>query len=121
MPLQTPLHTGAAHNNLRISRILKHLSEMGLEHLNAGFVLHVLNEQSEYEELVTRMLLGSMDRWWANCIRNENERRSIALIVRRVRSEDGFVFTRDMYEAALRRRQSGQDLFADEQGIATND
>ncbi|KAJ3509122.1 hypothetical protein NLJ89_g5384 [Agrocybe chaxingu] len=35
----------ASHNNLRISRILKCLSEMGLERLNAGFLLHVLTEQ----------------------------------------------------------------------------
>ncbi|KAL1711012.1 opioid growth factor receptor conserved region-domain-containing protein, partial [Schizophyllum commune] len=58
-----------SHNNLRISRILKCLSELGLERLNAGFLLHVLSEQSEEDELNTPMLQSSMDRWWANCIR----------------------------------------------------
>ncbi|KAJ8080452.1 hypothetical protein PM082_017285 [Marasmius tenuissimus] len=68
----------ASHNNLRISRILKCLSELGLEHLNAGFLLHVLNEQSEYQILDTGGIRTSMDRWWANCIRNDAERRWIA-------------------------------------------
>ena len=42
----------APHNNLRISRIFKCLSELGLERLNAGFILHVLNEQSEHDRLL---------------------------------------------------------------------
>lgn len=93
---------GSTHNNLRISRILKCLSEVGLERLNAGFLLHVLNEQSENQQLLTRMLCSSMDRWWANCVRNEQERQTIAQLVRRVRQPtDGYVFTRDVYEKLL--------------------
>ncbi|TRM64057.1 opioid growth factor receptor conserved region-domain-containing protein [Schizophyllum amplum] len=93
-----------SHNNLRISRILKCLSEFGLERLNAGFLLHVLNEQSESGELNTSMLHSSMDRWWANCIRNAAEREWVGKQIRQVRSGKGS-FSRDMYEQALARRK----------------
>ncbi len=112
----------SSHNNLRISRILKCLSEMGLEHLNVGFVLHVLNEQSEHKELVTGMLKGSMDRWWANCNRNEEEREWVAELIRRIRnSRGGWVFTRDMYEKALRMRDEQGSLRFDDvdEGVNT--
>ncbi|KAI6114427.1 opioid growth factor receptor conserved region-domain-containing protein [Pisolithus sp. B1] len=86
------------HNNLRISRILKCLSELGLEHLNAG----------EHEELTTPFIRDSMDRWWANCIRNDREREWIAQVIARVRSGQ-LVFTRQMYENVLEgRRQTGE-------------
>ncbi|PPQ76388.1 hypothetical protein CVT26_015377 [Gymnopilus dilepis] len=101
----------SSHNYLRISRILKCLSEMGLERLNAGFLLHVLNEQSEHNELNTRGICNSMDTWWANCLRNEAERSFIGELIRRVRSadENGYVFTREDYEEALRTRaETGQ-------------
>ncbi|KAJ7784428.1 opioid growth factor receptor conserved region-domain-containing protein [Mycena metata] len=94
----------SSHNYLRISRILKCLSEFGFERLNAGFLLHVLNEQSEAHELNGRGLCGSMDRWWANCIRNSEEREWVGGVIRKVRSEDGYVFTREMYTAALEQR-----------------
>ncbi|EIN12649.1 hypothetical protein PUNSTDRAFT_61019 [Punctularia strigosozonata HHB-11173 SS5] len=97
------------HNNLRISRILKCLSEMDLEHLNAGFLLHVLNEQSENGELNSGSIQSSMDRWWANCLRNENERAWIKRAIQKVRTDDNFQFTREKYEAALRSRsESGE-------------
>jgi hypothetical protein len=93
---------------------LKCLSELGLEHLNVGFLLHVLNEQSESKgstgtQLNSRSIQSSMDRWWANCLRHEEDRRWIGAIIKRVRQGQGFVFTRDMYEDALeRRRRSGR-------------
>ncbi|KAI6039304.1 opioid growth factor receptor conserved region-domain-containing protein [Pisolithus marmoratus] len=96
------------HNNLRISRVLKCLSEVGLEHLNAGFVLHVLNEQSEHSELKTPFIRDSMDRWWANCIRDDREREWVARAIARVRS-GRLVFTRQMYENVLEgRMQTGK-------------
>ncbi|GLB38411.1 putative opioid growth factor receptor (OGFr) conserved region [Lyophyllum shimeji] len=92
----------SSHNNLRISRILKCLSEFGLEHLNVGFLLHVLCEQSESDNLNTPGIRSSMDRWWTNCIRNDEERRRVADLIRKVRAgTDGYVFTRDMYNAAI--------------------
>ena len=103
---------GRSHNWLRISRILKCLSELGLERLNAGFLLHVLNEQSESSELKSRALQDSMDRWWANCLRDEGEREWIGAEIRKVRAAEGatskseaFVFTREAYEGALERRK----------------
>lgn len=92
---------GKSHNNLRITRILKCLSELGLEHLNAGFLLHVLNEQSENNSASLRL---SMDRWWASCIRDEHERGWVSKAITKVRS--GGPFTREMYETAMRIRQS---------------
>jgi hypothetical protein len=81
---------------------MKCLSELGLERLNVGFLLHILNEQSENEELNTRSIHVSMDRWWANCIRNEEERGRIGNLIQRVRTaEDDYVFTRQDYKNAL--------------------
>ena len=77
---------------------------MGLERLNAGFLLHVLNEQSENDELNTKHIRSSMDNWWANCIRNEEERLWLGNLIERVRAGET-VFTRDMYEHALQRRK----------------
>lgn len=91
----------SSHNYLRISRILKCLSEMGLEHLNTGFLLHVLNEQSENNELNTPGIRSSMDRWWANCIRHEEERQRVREAIHKVRLDRDFVFTRQQYEESL--------------------
>ena len=77
---------------------------MGLEHLNGGFLLHLLNEQSEHNTLTDIYLLDSMDRWWANCLRNQEERQVIRDAITQVRSGQ-MTFTRDMYEAALKRRK----------------
>lgn len=78
---------------------------MGLERLNAGFLLHVLTEQSEHDELNTSGIRSSMDRWWANCIRNKDEREYVGNTIVRARDDGEFVFTREMYEAALERRK----------------
>ncbi|KAI0338989.1 hypothetical protein BDW22DRAFT_1432191 [Trametopsis cervina] len=97
----------SSHNNLRISRILKSLSEFGLERLNAGFLLHVLNEQSENDELNTETIRVSMDRWWANCIRNVEEREWIGKLIKKVRAGD-LEFTRSLYEEVLQSRKEGR-------------
>jgi len=76
---------------------------MGLEHLNAGFLLHVLNEQSEHELLKSSLLRDSMDRWWANCLRNQEEREWVGLTIKRARN--GEIFTREQYQACLTRRK----------------
>lgn len=111
---------GSSHNNLRISRILKCLSELGLEHLNAGFLLHVLNEQSQHNDLNSTGIRSSMDRWWANCIRKEQERLWIRDIIHKVRAKEGeFVFTRGMYEEFLQTRaRTGRLGFDDRQQAA---
>lgn len=87
---------------------------MGLEHLNGGFILHLLNEQSEHNTLADAYLIGSMDRWWANCIRNQEERQVIREGITKVRSGQ-MTFTREMYEDALKRRKEAGIL-----SLATN-
>lgn len=119
----------SSHNYLRISRILKCLSEMGLERFNAAFVLHVLQEQSERDELDNTRIRNSMDKWyvpslsltssvpraehgtarWANCIRNENERTFVGNAIQSVRSEE-HVFTREMYRRVMICRQEYGEL-----------
>jgi hypothetical protein len=43
-----------------------------------------------------------MDRWWANCIRNEEERQWIGSLIKKVRNaEDGYVFSRQDYEKVI--------------------
>ncbi|CAG8623386.1 5252_t:CDS:2, partial [Acaulospora colombiana] len=96
-----------------VRKILKHLSEMGLERLNAGFLLHVLSEQSTNNKLNAPYLRSSMDRWWANCIRDESERSFIGHLISQVRSNN-IQFTRKMYEKALERRaRTGQLALSD--------
>ncbi len=46
-----------------------------------------------------------MDRWWANCVRNEEERRWINEAVQNVRAHLDFVFTEEAYREALQRRK----------------
>lgn len=98
------LPLGSPHNYLRISRILKSLSELGLEHLNAGLLLHVLYEQSTHDELNTSFLRSSMDRWWANCIRNDDERLMVNQLIEGVRTK-GKGFTREKYEELMNKRK----------------
>ncbi|KAH9936620.1 opioid growth factor receptor conserved region-domain-containing protein [Fomitopsis serialis] len=94
--------TRSSHNYLRISRILKCLSILGLERLNTGFLLFILAEQSEHGELNTSGIRSSMDRWWANCVRNEEERKWIGEMIRNVREENMYV------EALNRRKETGK-------------
>ncbi|KAG6857134.1 hypothetical protein H0H87_008704 [Tephrocybe sp. NHM501043] len=92
----------SSHNNLRISRILKCLSEFGFERLSVGLLLHILWEQSENQELDSPGIRSSMDRWWANCLRDEAKRHRVGDLIQKVRSgKDGYVFTRQMYKDEL--------------------
>lgn len=104
----------APHNNLRISRILKCMSEFGLERFNAGFLLFVLAEQSEHQKLLSRMLQSSMDKWWANCIRDDEERKFVNDSIARVRARVNpiYLFSEDMYRETLRRRRRTGSLKA---------
>lgn len=80
---------------------------MGLERFNAGFLLHVLSEQSDpdLQELRSHPLYSSMDGWWANCMRDDADREWVLKTIEKVRTGD-IVFTRTMYENALERRKS---------------
>lgn len=77
-----------------------------MEHLGVAFLLFVLSEQSGSNELNTQGIRGSMDRWWANCIRNEDDRRWIGNLIRQVRSGT-MTFTREKYKATLAERFAG--------------
>lgn len=46
-----------------------------------------------------------MDRWWANCVRNEDERKWIGDMIRDVREGEDGVWTREKYVEALKRRK----------------
>jgi hypothetical protein len=84
---------------------LKCLSEFGLEHLSIGFLLHVLCEQSESNRLNKNRLRDSMDDYWANCIRNEQDRQWIGSMIEKVRlGSDRYVFTRVMYKDVVEKR-----------------
>ncbi|KAJ1303410.1 hypothetical protein OPQ81_011602 [Rhizoctonia solani] len=98
--------TSSSHNNLRITRILKCLSILSYPHYAAPFVLHVLNEQSEHGLLSTPMLQNSLDRWWANCNRNDQERETIRDIITHIRDKSKkWVFTRATYEQMINTRE----------------
>lgn len=64
----------------------------------------MLNEQSEHNKLSSATLIQSMDRWWANCIRDDEERKWVGELIKRVRTDEDFVFTRDLYVLAIDRR-----------------
>lgn len=63
------------HNYLRITRILKCLGELGLEHYKMPFVEHVLNEIFEHDNL--RNCYDSCVRFWVQILKNDEERDKI--------------------------------------------
>lgn len=84
---------------------------MGLEHLNSGLLLHILNEQSENNELNAPGIRSSMDRWWANCIRSEGERQKIRSLIRKVRGrEEDYTFSRNEYEEYMGSKAQGREV-----------
>lgn len=93
--------SSSSHNYLRITRILKSLSEFGCERWSAGFLLWFLVEQSR-GELVQPTLVRSMDGYWRHCLRNEAEREWIGQTIAAVRAGDEF--REGLYIAALQRR-----------------
>jgi len=60
------------HNYLRITRILKCLGEVGLEHFKIHFVKHVLKEIYENKQLTN--CRESCTKYWATVLRIETER-----------------------------------------------
>ena len=60
------------HNYLRITRILKCLGEVGLEHYKLPFLLHVGTEILVHNELTNAK--DSLIRYWAPTLRKEEER-----------------------------------------------
>jgi hypothetical protein len=90
------------HNFLRITRILKCHSELGREHLNAGWLLFFLVEQAR-GQLDSSGLKSSMDGYWRWAIRNDEERDWVAKKIDSVRQ--GATWTEDDYREAIERRK----------------
>lgn len=78
------------HNYLRITRILKCLGEVGLEHYKLPFLLHVGTEILVHGELTNAK--DSLIRYWAPTLRKEEERadmeKRIEEAVRKQREEE---------------------------------
>eukprot|EP00667_Euglena_gracilis_P020532 EG_transcript_22257 len=68
-----------SHNNLRITRILKCLGEVGLEHFKRPFVQFMLHEALVTQELAE--LRGSAARYWVGTLRNDAERAAMELFI----------------------------------------
>ena len=63
------------HNNLRITRILKCLGELGLEHLKKPFVLFFLHEVLVTQEL--KALKKSATTFWVGTLRHDADRAEV--------------------------------------------
>jgi len=83
------------HNYLRITRILKCLGEVGLEHFKIHFVKHVLQEIYEHGELTN--CHESCVKYWVPILRNEQERESIKELVEKYEKEKPMSRTRRHY------------------------
>ena len=70
----------SAHNSLRITRILKSLGELGLEHYKKPFVMHVLREIYEHGELVRTK--SSCAHYWAAVLRSDDELEEVQNYIR---------------------------------------
>jgi len=60
------------HNYLRITRILKCLGEMSLEHFKVHFIEHCLNEITNHKELIN--CSESCVKYWLEVLKDKNER-----------------------------------------------
>ena len=102
------------HNYLRITRILKSLCELGHQDYVPSFLLFILAEQSQYNNLNTLELSESMDHYWVYCMRERDAQHSVAKAVKWVR-DDG-QFSMDVYRRMVQRKQdSGKWEFDPEQ------
>jgi hypothetical protein len=109
------------HNYLRITRILKCLSELGQQDYVASFLLFILAEQSEYDTLNSHGIVSSMDRYWVYCMRERDAQHCVVKAARWVR--EGGQFTMDVYRQVVERKQSVGIWHFDpeEEGLEKND
>ncbi|WVF66204.1 hypothetical protein IAT40_000944 [Kwoniella sp. CBS 6097] len=90
-----------SHNLLRITRIMKHLSEFPqLQPHVAPLVLFFVALHSEglLDFSAGSMRGDSLDRWWSNVFRDEAERKAVRGIVRARGKFGGKVWGREKYE-----------------------
>lgn len=74
-----------SHNNLRITRMLKFLGEVGLERLKKGFLSHAVHEIYVTKEL--RRCRASCRDYWAGTLRDDSERAELGEQVARYEAE----------------------------------
>jgi Opioid growth factor receptor (OGFr) conserved region len=84
------------HNYLRLTRIFKALVELGQADYVPSILFFILSEQSENEELKSRALRDSMDRYWVYCMREREAQACVATAIKWVRDGKG-TFTEEMY------------------------
>eukprot|EP00759_Apiculatamorpha_spiralis_P038729 PhF_6_TR37813/c0_g1_i1/m.56299 len=65
----------SSHNYLRITRILKCLGEMGLEHYKKPWLKFFIKEVYEHKELTNTA--NSLERYWIGTLRNDTERAEV--------------------------------------------
>jgi len=65
----------SSHNYLRITRILKCLGEMGLEHFKKHWLMFFIQEVYEHKELTNTA--SSLDRYWLGTLRDDKERAEV--------------------------------------------
>lgn len=73
-----------SHNLLRLTRILKHLSEFPQlqPHAPALVLFFIATHSAGILDFSQGVMRGdSMDQWWSNCFRDEKERKEIRKIV----------------------------------------
>lgn len=89
------------HNYLRITRILKSLSELGWDHLVAPFLLFVLVERAGGE--LGKGVGRSMEGYWRWCLRDQGEREWVGSKIERVGRGEGWGM--EDYKEAVKRRE----------------
>lgn len=89
------------HNYLRITRILKSLSEFGWDHLVAPFLLFVLVERAAGE--LGQGVGRSMEGYWRWCLRDKAEREWVGKKIEKVMK--GERWTMVEYKEAIKRRE----------------
>eukprot|EP01064_Diplonema_japonicum_P018245 TRINITY_DN26925_c0_g1_i1.p1 TRINITY_DN26925_c0_g1~~TRINITY_DN26925_c0_g1_i1.p1 ORF type:complete len:238 (+),score=42.31 TRINITY_DN26925_c0_g1_i1:60-773(+) len=73
------------HNNLRITRILKALGEVGLEHYKPHFVKHILTEIYLHGHL-TECRTSCVD-YWAQTLKNDSDRQAVEELATKLHAE----------------------------------
>ncbi|KAK7465154.1 hypothetical protein BaRGS_00037684 [Batillaria attramentaria] len=76
------LHENYSHNYLRVTRILKCLGEMGLEHYKAPLIRRLIHEAIVEETLAFKGLLDSCRRFWITTLRDNKERATVMQLFR---------------------------------------
>eukprot|EP00954_Amorphochlora_amoebiformis_P027467 1385709-Amorphochlora_amoeboformis.AAC.1 len=78
---------------LRVTRILKCLGEMNLEHYKKPFLLHIAKEMFEG---YLRACLRSLSMYWLPVLKNKQDREEVKEYIKRIASEEKKVWQSDV-------------------------